>query len=85
MIWWVFALGALAILSYLSDVGILSFLQDLRVPFFNASLTSILILFCLAGLLVRLLRMTKRGEKESLKNRIQELEQEVKALREEKT
>lgn len=85
MIWWVFALGILAVLSYLSDVGILSYLQDLRVPFFNASLMSILILFCLAGLLGRLLRMAKKGEKESLRNRIYELEQEVKALREEKT
>ncbi len=85
MIWWVFALGVLAVLSYLSDVGILSFLQDLRVPFFNASLTSLLILFCLAGLLVRMLRMAKKGEKESLRNRIHELEQEIRALREEKT
>jgi hypothetical protein len=85
MIWWVLALGILAVLSYLSDVGILSYLQDLRVPFFNASLMSILILFCLAGLLGRLLRMAKKGEKESLRNRINELEQEVKALREEKT
>lgn len=82
MIWWVLLLGILAILSYLSDVGILSFFQDLRVPFFNASIISILILLCLAGLLGRMLRMAKKGEKESLRERINELEQEIKALRE---
>jgi len=83
MIWWVFLLGVLASLSYLSDVGILSFFQDIRVPFFNASIISILILLCLAGLLGRMLRMAKKGEKESLWKRIHELEQELKALREE--
>lgn len=83
MIWWVFLLGVLAILSYLSDVGILSFFQDLRVPFFNASIISILILFCLAGLLGRMLQMAKKGERELLKKRIHELEQEIKAFREE--
>jgi len=82
MIWWALILGVLAILSYLSDAGILSFFHDLRVPFLNASIISILILFCLAGLLGRMLRMAKKGEKESLRKRIHELEQEMRVLRE---
>jgi uncharacterized protein YlxW (UPF0749 family) len=82
MIWWVFGLGVLAILSYLSDVGILSSLQDLRIPFFNASIISVLILLCLAGLLGRMLQMAKKGEKESFRRRILELEQELKTLQE---
>ncbi|MFQ6083514.1 MAG: hypothetical protein ACE5WD_09155 [Candidatus Aminicenantia bacterium] len=83
MIWWVFALAVLTILSYLLDVGVLSFLQNLRVPFLNASILSILILLCMVGLLGRVLRMRKKGEKEILEKRMHELEKELKALKEE--
>ena len=82
MVWWILVLGVLTILSYLSDIGILSFLQDLRIPFFNASIVSVLILLCMLGLLGRMLQLAKKGEKESFKKRIRELEQELKALRE---
>lgn len=77
MIWWVFALVIVTILSYLSDVGVLTFMQDWKVPFLNASFLSILILLCLAGLLVRMMRMSKRGEKEALKEKIEELEKKL--------
>jgi drug/metabolite transporter (DMT)-like permease len=82
MIWWVFALVIVTVMSYLSDVGVLTFLQDWKVPFLEASFLSILILLCLAGLLVRMMRMSKRGEKEALKEKIEELEKQLADLRE---
>lgn len=63
MIWWVFLLVSVTILSYLSDVGILTFLQDFRLPFLNASLMSIMVLLCLIGLLARMMKMSKKGKR----------------------
>lgn len=77
MIWWVFALAVLTILSYLSDVGVLTFLQNLKIPALNASILSILILLCTAGILARMLWMTKKGEKESLAKKVNELEEKL--------
>ena len=77
MVWWVFGLVIVTILSYLSDVGVIAFMQDWKVPFLNASFLSILILLCLIGLLVRMMRMSKKGEKEILKEKIKELEKEI--------
>ena len=82
MIGWFFALVFVTILSYLSDVGILPFMQNLKVPFFNASILSILILLCMLGVLVRLLCMAKKGEKEILRKRINELEKQLKTPQE---
>ncbi len=81
MIWWVFLLVVVTILSYLSDVGVLTFLQDWRVPFLNASLTSILILLCLIGLLSRMMRMSKKGEKEALREKVKQMEKELSDLK----
>ena len=78
MIWWVLSLAVLTILSYLADVGVLSFLQDLKVPGLNASILSILILLCTAGILARMLIMAKKGEKESLSKKVSELEEKLK-------
>jgi len=82
MIWWIFSLSVVTILSYLSDVGILAFMQDLRVPFFNASICSILILLCMLGVLFRSLHMVKIGEKEFLRKKIDETEKQLKVLQE---
>ena len=82
MIWWIFALVVLTVLSYLSDVGVLTFLQNLRVPLLNASLLSILILLCTLGILGRMLWMAGRAEKESLTRRIGELEDKIRTLQE---
>lgn len=80
MIWWILALAVLTILSYLVDVGGLTFLQELRVPFFHASLLSILILLCALGVLGRMLLMSGRAEKEGLTQKIRELEDKIKTL-----
>jgi hypothetical protein len=82
MIWWVLILAGVAILSYLSDVGVLSFMQDLKVPFFNASLTSVLVLLCMIGVLARMRLKAKGGKTEILADRILELEKELKTSQE---
>jgi Na+/phosphate symporter len=81
MIWWVFLLVVVTSLSYLSDVGALTFLQEWRIPFLNASLTSVLILLCLIGLLARMMKMSKKGEKEALKEKVSQLEKELSDLK----
>lgn len=77
MIWWIFVLVVVTVSSYLSDVGILAFMQDWRIPFLNASILSILMLLCLVGLLGRMMQKSKRGEKEALRERIDQLEREI--------
>ena len=79
MIWWNLGLAVLAILSYLSDVGIIS-LHGWRVPILNASLLSVLILLAAAGIMARMLFMKRKGRREALQKRIQDLENKLAAL-----
>ncbi len=80
MIWWILILAVLVILSYLSQVGILFSLQ-VRFPFLIGSFLTLLILVCLGAVLFRIMKKTRKGEKENYLKKIQELEQEVKRLR----
>lgn len=82
MIVWVIVLAVLAILSYLSDVGVLTFLQNIRIPFLNASIMSILLLLCAAAMLIRVLLKMKQREKELLGTKITALEKELQAFKE---
>lgn len=82
MIVWVVVLTVLAILSYLSDVGVLTLLQNIRIPFLNASIMSILLLFCAAAMLIRVLLKMKQREKELLGTKITALEKELQAFKE---
>jgi succinate dehydrogenase hydrophobic anchor subunit len=75
MIWWVFFLAVLTILSYLADAGVWTLLQDIRVPLLDASLLSVLLLLCTLGILIRMLYMRRRGEKEKLRSMVHKLEQ----------
>lgn len=77
MIWWVGFMVILTVLSYLNDTGVISFLQNIRIPFLGASLLSFLILVGTAGILVRMLWKMKRGEKENLHEKIKKLEEEL--------
>jgi hypothetical protein len=79
MIWWVLGLAVLSILSYLSDVGVIN-LHGTRVPFLNASIVSVLILLAAAGILARMLHLKRRGRREELQRRVQELESKLAAL-----
>lgn len=82
MIVWVIVLTVLAVLSYLSDIGVLPFLQDLRVPFLNASIMSILLLLIAAAMLIRVLLKMKQREKEALGTKISALEKELQSFKE---
>lgn len=83
MVWWVLALAILSILSYLSDVGVLS-LHNIRVPALNASLISVLILLAAAGLLSRTLWMKRKGQREDLEEKVHKLEDKLALLASEK-
>jgi len=82
MILWVVILAVLTILSYLSDIGVLTFLKDLRIPFLNASIMSTLLLVCAAAMLIRVLLKIKQKEKETLGTKITALERELQAFKE---
>jgi len=75
MTWWILVLAVLTILSYLADAGVWTLLQDIRIPMLNASLLSVLLLLCTLGILIRMLYMRSRGEKEKLRSMVHELEQ----------
>lgn len=77
MIWWVSFMVVLTVLSYLNDTGVISFLKNVRIPFLEASLLSFLILVGTAGILIRMLWMRRRGEKEGLREKIKRLEEKL--------
>ena len=79
MAWWVLALAVLSVFSYLSDFGVISWI-NLKVPFLNASLLSVLILLTAAGGLARILSMRKRGRRELMAKKIEDLEAKLAAL-----
>jgi hypothetical protein len=77
MIWWILALTAVTILSYFADTGVWTLFQDIKIPFLNASLLSVLLLLCTLGILVRMLYMRRRGEKEKLRSKVAQFEQKA--------
>ena len=54
----------------------------MRFPFLTAHFINTLILVCIAIMMLRILRRMRKKEKETLAQRIKELESEVKALKE---
>ncbi len=78
MIIWAFVIVALAVLSYLTDVGVIPVLQDMRVPVLGASLMSVLLMLCGLGMMGRVGHMVRKGEKEDLKDTVQTLEKKLK-------
>jgi len=81
MIWWVCFMVILSVFSYLNDTGVMSFLQNVRIPFLHASVLSLLILLGTAGILIRMLWMRRRGEKEGLQERVKRLEKELSGIK----
>jgi len=75
VIWGVLCLTVVTILSYLADVGVWTSLQTLRIPVLNASLLSVLLLLSTLGILIRMLYMRSRGEKEKLRTLLSQLKQ----------
>jgi len=82
MVIWILVLAVLTILSYLSDVGLLPFLQNIKVPLLNASIMSLLILLCTGVMLGRVLVKVKAKEKETLETKVVELHRELETLKE---
>ena len=78
MIGWAFVVVAMAVLSYLGDVGVITVFQDLRIPVLGASLMSVLLMLCGLGMMSKVGSMVKKGEKESLKQQVTELEKKLK-------
>lgn len=77
--WWVLWLAIVTILSYLADAGVLAVLQDIRVPYLNASVMSVLLLVTTMGLVNRVQGRKRSGEKETLIARVYQLERELAA------
>ncbi len=76
MLLWTLILIVLVILLFFSQLGILFPLQ-LKFTVLSAIILYILTLACLVIVLLRILTKIKKGEREKLLKRIQELEQEL--------
>ena len=82
MLWWVLFLLVLVILSFLSQLGIL-FTMQIKSPYLVATIVNIMILGCIVGVVVRILKRTRKKEKETLILKVKELEEKLKAKKEE--
>jgi len=76
MLLWTLILIVLVILLFFSQLGILFPLQ-LKFTVLSSIILYILTLACLVIVLLRILTKIKKGEREKLLKRIQELEQEL--------
>ena len=82
MLWWVLFLLVLVILSFLSQLGIL-FTMQIKSPYLVATIINIMILGCIVGVVVRILKRMRRKEKETLILKVKQLEEKLKAKKEE--
>ena len=82
MLWWVLFLLVLVILSYLSQLGIL-FTMQIKSPYLVATIINIMILGCIVGVVVRILKRMRKKEKETLFLKVKDLEEKLKAKKEE--
>ena len=82
MLWWVLFLLVLVILSYLSQLGIL-FTMQIKSPYLVATIINIMILSCIVGVVVRILKRMRKKEKETLVLKVKDLEEKLKAKKEE--
>jgi large-conductance mechanosensitive channel len=82
MLWWVLMLLVLVILSYLTQLAIY-FEMQIRYPYIVSAVINILILACIVGVVVRILRRMRKKEKETLVLKVKDLEEKLKAKKEE--
>jgi hypothetical protein len=81
MVFWVFLVSTLALLSYLADVGVPGFiLLRQPVPFLKASTISVALILCCIFMLLRIARLARRGEREQMRARVDHLENELKEI-----
>ena len=76
MVWWILAVVAIALCSFLADVGVLTVLRE-PVPFLGGSTISVVLLVCCMGMLLRVARLSRRGQRESMKERMDHLADEL--------
>jgi hypothetical protein len=79
MLVWIIVICCLVIVSLIKNLGYLSF-PFLIEPWRNIIL-DIILLFIVLGILLRMVTLSRKGEKESLKNTIKELLTEIKQLK----
>lgn len=79
MIGWIIVVTIAALLSYLADVGVLGILAK-PVPFFGGSTISVILMITCIMMLLRATKMSKKGEKERLRERVHALENRLKDL-----
>ncbi len=84
MLWWVLILLVLVILSFLAQLDIL-FTMQMKSPYSVSAIINVLIMACIVGVVVRILRRMKKKEKETLILKVKELEEKLKAKDEEKS
>lgn len=77
MIVWIIILAIITVLSYLADIGVFIFLNEMRIPFLNASIVSVLLLAVTVVMLIRILIKIKTREKELMGTKITQLEREL--------
>jgi len=57
--------------------------MQIRYPYLVSAVINILILVCIVGVVIRILKRTKKKEKETLFLKVEELEEKLKAKEEE--
>lgn len=82
MLWWILFLLVLVILSFLAQLDILLTMQ-MKSPYLVSAIITILIMACTVGVVVRILKRMRKKEKETLILKIKELEEKLKAKKEE--
>ncbi len=76
MIGWIVVVTVAALLSYLADVGVLNLLAE-PVPFFGGSTISVILMITCIMMLLRATRMSKKGEKETLREQVEDLKRQL--------
>ena len=84
MRWICLIFAVITFISFMEDLGMMKFVSLRVIPGIgNNSPTILTLLFFLStvGLLLRMLKMMARGEKEKLRARVKELESQIKELK----
>jgi len=82
MLWWILFLLVLVILSFLAQLDILLTMQ-MKSPYLVSAIITILIMACTVGVVVKILKRMRKKEKEILILKVKELEEKLKAKKEE--
>lgn len=80
MIGWIIVVTVVALLSYLADVGVLEILGK-PVPFFGGSMISVILMITCIMMLLRATKMSRKGEKETLREQVEDLKRQLKYLK----